>query len=147
MDSPIVISLLNSRIAVAIAVFITIYLSFLLIRLFADFFLVTIAIGSAFLVYQISDPVWYGIYTTILTETPVLKGMFSNPLPVPADPATILSIATIVTILAIIISLPFLPFSATYRVLLGIELPAFKRKEGKVRHWIRQEIRKFLKNE
>ena len=73
--------------------------------------------------------------------------MFSSQLPVPADPATILSIASIVTILAIIISLPFLPFSATYRVLLGIELPAFKRKENKVRHWIQQEIRKFLKNE
>lgn len=147
MDSPIVISLLNSPIAVAIAVFITIYLSYLLIRLFADFFLVSIAIGSAFLVYQIPDPDWYAIYSTILTETPLLKSMFSSSLPAQPDPNTILSIATLIIILAIIISLPFLPFSATYRVLLGIELPVFRRKERKVRHWIHQEIRKFLKNE
>lgn len=132
MDSPFVI---------AILVFVAIYLVWYFIRVLADFFLVGIALGSAILAYNIEN--WYSIFKMVLKETNFLD-IFGMTLPVnQPDTGAIFIIAIFIVLGAVLVSIPFLPFSATYRMILGIEGPVFKRKEAKVRAWIVEEIQSY----
>lgn len=136
MDSPIV---------VAILVFFSIYAVFLLIRLFADFFLVGIALGSAVLAYNIKY--FYPEFLMVLDEVKILNLLgITLPREHP-DGGAIFVIASLIIIVAVLLSIPFLPFSATYRQLLGIENPVFARKEEKVRAWIHEEIQRYNQNQ
>lgn len=136
MDSPFI---------VAILVFLGIYLVFFLIRLFADFILVGIALISAiFAYYFLHYPDVYHTVIELSKELPILSMLFQK-LGLPEqlellDQKTIIIIGSMITALAVLISIPFLPFSATYRFLLGVENPVFQRKEAKVRGWIVEEI-------
>ncbi len=131
MESPVVVALL---------VFVSIYFIFLLIRLFADFFLVGIALGSAVLAYHIHG--YYPEFIMILQESRILN-LLHLTLPDQPDNWAIFIIASLITAGAILISIPILPFSATYRFLLGVDNPAFARKEAKVRGWMIEEIERY----
>lgn len=135
MDSPTV---------VAILVFLSIYLIWFLIRLFADLFLVGIALVSAFLAYNIES--YYEPFLMVLQESNLLN-LLSMTLPEQADSLAVFKIACLITAAAVLISIPILPFSATYRHLLGIENPLFARKEAKVRGWIIEEIQRYEASE
>jgi hypothetical protein len=154
-------SIVESPILLGIAVFVTIFLVFFLIRLFADWILVAIALGSAVLSYHIHQ--FYPEFLMILQESGLLE-ILKITLPEQPDNLAILMIAGLITTIAIIISLPILPFSVTYRFLLGVEpsiyaqkkiqkligkevkqqLPAFLEK--KVQKWIHQEVQKNLQD-
>jgi len=127
-------------ILVAILVFLGIYLAFLLIRLFADFFLVAIALTSAWLAYNIQN--FYPEILMILQESSLLNTLRLT-LPEQPDQQAVLIIAGLIVAGAVLISIPFLPFSATYRTMFGIENPVFSRKEAKVRAWIHEEIERY----
>jgi hypothetical protein len=135
----------DSPFIVAILVFLSIYVVFFLIRLFADFILVGIALISAiFTYYFLHYPDVYHTVIDFSKEVPMLS-MFFQHLGLPEqleqlDRKAIIAIGGMITALAVLISIPFLPFSATYRFLLGIENPVFQRKEAKVRGWIVEEI-------
>lgn len=131
MDSPTV---------VAILVFLSIYLIWFLIRLFADLFLVGIALVSAALAYNIES--YYEQFLMVLQESNLLN-LLSITLPEQANNLAVFKIACLITGTAVLISIPILPFSATYRHLLGIENPLFARKEAKVRGWIIEEIQRY----
>jgi energy-coupling factor transporter transmembrane protein EcfT len=135
----------DSPFIVAILVFLSVYLAFFLIRLFADFILVGIALISAiFTFYFLHDPEIYHTVIDFSKEVPLLSMLFQH-LGLPeqldqVDQNAIIVIASMITALAVLISIPFLPFSATYRYLFGVENPVFQRKEAKVRGWIVEEI-------
>ncbi|MDM8557547.1 hypothetical protein [Candidatus Parabeggiatoa sp. HSG14] len=131
---------MDSPFFVAILVFVSIYLIFLLIRLFADFFLVAIALSSAVLAYNIQN--FYEEILMILQESNLLN-LLGLALPEQPDTWAIASIAGLIIVVAVLLSIPFLPFSATYRVMFGIENPVFQRKEAKVRGWIVEEIQRY----
>ncbi|MCK5718581.1 MAG: hypothetical protein KAH84_01390 [Thiomargarita sp.] len=134
MDSPLI---------TAILVFISIYVIFFLIRLFADFLLAIIAIGSAILAFNIKGS--YNEFKMVLEELNIFS--FLN-LSLPAEPTGqgIFMIAIMIVIAAILVSIPVLPFSATYRQMLGVETSVFARKENKVRAWIAEEIQRQQKH-
>jgi hypothetical protein len=143
------IRIVDSPFIVAILVFLSIYFVFFLIRLFADFIIVGIALFcTIFTYYFLYDPVFYSTILENLVyfskEVPMLSMLFQK-LGLPEqleqlDKKDIIVIASMITALAVLISIPFLPFSATYRFLLGVENPVFQRKEAKVRGWIVEEI-------
>jgi hypothetical protein len=130
----------DSPTVVAILVFLSIYLLWFLIRLFADLFLVGIALVSATLAYNIES--YYEQFLMVLQESNLLN-LLSMTLPEQADSLAVFKIAGLITASAVLISIPILPFSATYRHLLGIENPLFARKEAKVRGWIIEEIQRY----
>jgi hypothetical protein len=130
----------DSPAVVAILVFFSIYLIWFLIRLFADLFLVGIALVSALLAYNIES--YYEQFLMVLQESNLLN-LLSITLPEQADSMAIFKIASLITVAAVLVSIPILPFSATYRQLLGIENPLFARKEAKVRGWIIEEIQRY----
>jgi len=118
MDSPIV---------VAILVFLSIYFVFLLIG---------IALSSAILAYNIKGH--YSEFLPVLQESPFLT-LFGVNLPTQPDTSAIYLIAIFIILIAILFCLPFLPFSATYRYMLGVEKPLFS-EQAKVRGWILEEL-------
>lgn len=130
---------MESPIVVAILVFLSIYLAFLLIRLFADFFIVGVALLSAVIAYNIQR--FYPEFLMILQESNFLN-MLGLTLPEQPTPEAVFTIAGLIVVVAILVSIPILPFSATYRLLLGVDNPAFARKESKVRGWIVEEIQR-----
>lgn len=137
MDSPVVI---------AIIVFLSIYLVFFLIRVLADFFLVGIALVSAVLAYNIEK-----YYTDILPlqEVPFFKSVldiFNITLQKEPTASNIFTIAIFIIFFAVLASLPFLPFSATYRQMLGVEKP-LATEEAKVKRWIHEELNRIEENE
>ncbi|MFK5969327.1 MAG: hypothetical protein QM487_04300 [Candidatus Marithrix sp.] len=128
MDSPIVIACL---------VFISIYLLWFIIRLFADFVLVGIAFLSAVLAYHIQP--YYSEILMILTESNLLE--FLN-LPAESNEIAILKIAGLIIACAVLVSIPILPFSATYRLMFGVEIPVFFCRKNKIRDLITEEIQR-----
>jgi len=135
----------ESPILVAILVFVSIYAAFLLIRLFADFFLVGIALVSAVLAYNIHS--YYPDFVMILQESSLLN-VLELTLPDQPNSWAIFIIASLIVVGAVLISIPILPFSATYRHMLGVDNPAFAKKESKVRGWIAEEVeRRFRERE
>jgi hypothetical protein len=126
----------SSPIVVAIFVFLSIYLIFLLIRLLSDLVIVGVALASAVLAYHIKGH--YSDFLPILRELPFLDVLGIN-FPDQPEVATIYVIASLIIAGAVLVCLPFLPFSATYRIMLGVEKPLFS-EETKVRGWIREEI-------
>jgi Zn-dependent protease with chaperone function len=137
---------MNSPIVVAISVFLLIYLAFFLIRLFADFILVGIAVFSAgFIYYFLSDAEIYKTIIVLSKEIHVFSLLFQG-LPEhleEVDQNAKIVLASLITLIAVLISIPFLPFSATYRFMFGVENPVFQRKESKVRGWIVEEIHRY----
>jgi len=125
------------EIIVAILVFLSIYLVWYSIRFLADFFLVGIALGGAVLAYHIPD--WYPIFQIIWEESRFLS-IFGPLSPNQPDIAATFFIALLIIAGAVLLSIPFLPFSATYRFMLGVDGPVFRNK---VRAWIIEEVQRY----
>jgi len=127
----------ESSIIVAILVFLSIYLVWYSIRFFADFCLVGIALGGAVSAYHIPD--WYPIFQMLWEESRFLS--IFGPLP-PNEPdiAATFFVALLIIVGAVLLSIPFLPFSATYRFMLGVDGPVFRNK---VRAWIIEEVQRY----
>jgi len=138
--------LIDSPIVVAILVFLGIYFTFFVIRLFADFILVSIALLCAgFTYYFLSDPETYHTIVEFSKELPIFSTLLQA-LPdqlEQLEQSAIIVIATSMGAFAVLLSIPFLPFSAAYRFMFGIENPVFQRKESKVRGWIIEEIQRY----
>ncbi len=132
---------MESPIVVATLVFVSIYFIWYLIRVFADFFLVGIALSSAVLAYYI--PNFYPTIRILLKESGLSNLIGMTFLPAQPDTGAIFIIAGLIVALAVLISIPILPFSATYRIMFGVEGPVFKRREAKVRAWIIEEVQRY----
>ncbi|MDM8565584.1 hypothetical protein QUF74_08020 [Candidatus Halobeggiatoa sp. HSG11] len=128
MDSPIVIAGL---------VFIGIYLAWFIIRLFADFILIGIACTSALFAYNVQS--FYPEILMILAELNLLE-IFS--LPEEPNELAIFKIAGLIIACAVIISIPILPFSSTYRMMFGVEIPMLYCRKGKIKDFIAAEIQR-----
>ena len=130
---------MESPILLAVAVFVSIFVVYFLIRLLADLIIVAIAIGSAVLTYHIHQ--FYPEFLMILQESGLLE-LLKITLPEQPDNMAILIIAGLITSTAIIITIPILPFSATYRFLVGVEPSLYAQK--KFQNWIGKEVKQQL---
>ncbi|MDM8567968.1 procyclic acidic repetitive family protein [Thiotrichales bacterium HSG1] len=128
MDSPIII---------ASIVFISIYLVWFVIRLFADLVLVGIACLSALLAYNIQS--FYPEILMILTELNLLD-IFA--LPEEPNELAIFKIVGLIIACAVFISIPILPFSSTYRMMFGVEIPIIYCRKTKLQKFIKEEIQR-----
>jgi len=127
MDSPWV---------VALGVFVAIYVTFLLIRLLADMYIVGVALASAVLAFNI-----YAYYPDFKMELEQLKFLNTLGIELSAQPDgwSVLVIAILITLMAVLLCIPVLPFSATYRQILGVER-LNRAEETKIRNWVREEL-------
>ncbi len=122
----------------AIAVFIGIYIAFFLIRFLSDMYIVGITLLSAILTYHIDTH--YTDYISILNEVDIFR-RFGLIFPEQADTSAFITLSLLFIIGAVIACLPALPFSATYRQMLGVEKMSV-REQKNIRHWIAEEIQR-----
>lgn len=129
-----------SLLMTSVLVLLSIYLIFFLIRLLADMFIVGIALAAAVLSYNIEK--FYPHIVPILEDSPLVN-WFNVALP-KGNPelGTIFFIAALITLLAVILCLPFLPFSATYRQMLGVEKPT-EVQEARIKRWVYEEVNRL----
>jgi hypothetical protein len=73
----------------------------------------------------------------ILTESNILE--IIN-LPTEPNELAIFKIAGLIIACAVLVSIPILPFSATYRIMFGVEIPLFHCRKSKIRKLIIEEI-------
>lgn len=126
-----------SSLLTAILVLLGIYLIFFLIRLLADMVIVGIALTAAAFSYNIEK--FYPHIRPILEDSSLVN-LFNITLPQGnPDGGTIFFIAVVILVSAVLLCLPFLPFSATYRQMLGVEKPS-EFQEAKLKKWITQEV-------
>jgi len=106
----------DNPIILAIMVFFGIFLMFFFISLLSDLIIVTLTLGSAAAAYFI--PEWYPIFYDTIKDTNLvnLLGLVS---PDSLDLATKRVIAILLVLSATLIAIPVLPFSGTYRQILG----------------------------
>ncbi|MEZ5672045.1 MAG: hypothetical protein R3E08_06520 [Thiotrichaceae bacterium] len=143
-----------SQLIIAVSVFLSIYLIFfLLIRLFADMAIVgtsLVCAGIAFLI-----PPYYESFRTVIHSIGILSSLGIR---IPETPTTIgmIMIASSVVVIGVLICLPFLPFSETYRAILGgkpgvteVQVKQLinnelanidELDESKIKQWIREEL-------
>lgn len=123
---------------IAFAVFVCVYAFFFLIRVFADMILVGIALICAFAAYSIEGLQFYPEYREVLMELGVLNYLG---LTLPAQPNTgaVLVICFFIVLGGVMLCLPVLPFSATYRYMLGVERLT-SEEERRIKRWVQEEI-------
>lgn len=134
MDHPIV---------VAIIVFVCIYIAFLIIRLLADMFIVGIALACAVAAYSLEGFDLYPAFRDALMVDIGLLAKLGVNLPEQPDPLAIYTIAAFIIMAGVIACLPFLPFSATYRKMLGVEKLS-RKEEDKIKQWVQEELKRDL---
>lgn len=127
MDSPFIIA--------AIAFF-GIFFMFFFISLLSDLVIILIALGSAFLAYNI--PEYYGEFRDILNSVPSLQQVGLH-LPQQPDVQAFYVLAILIIGIGTILCIPVLPFSATYRHMLG-SYHLSKRDENRIRSMMYAEI-------
>ena len=123
-------------IVMAVLIFLSIYLVFFLIRVLADMVIVGVALMSAVVVYNM--PAFYVEYRNFL-QSIIPFNKIGLKLAEQGDGASYLIIAVCLLLAAVLVCLPFLPFSATYRQILGVERMN-KSDETKIRQWIAEEM-------
>ncbi|EIJ43528.1 hypothetical protein BegalDRAFT_2687 [Beggiatoa alba B18LD] len=134
MDEPIVVALL---------VIVSIYFFFLFIRLFADIYMAGVAIVCAVIAFNI--PAFYPEASGLLQDIGILKILHLS-LPEQPDTTAIYTIAGLIVLCGVLICLPVLPFSATYRWMLGVERIS-RKEEAKIRYWIQEEIERTMQDD
>lgn len=130
----------DTELLAAIGVFLSIYTVYFLIRIFADLMLVAIALFSAIAAFNIKS--YYGEFRELLSNFKILE-KFGIELAQQADTGSIMIIAVFIVIVGVLLSLPFLPFSQTYRLMLGIEKLS-SREEEKIRQWVNDEAEELI---
>jgi len=137
-----------SSILVAVLVFLSIYLMFFLISVFSDMYIVGIALTSAGLAYSIRGFEIYPYLLDFLEYTGIthfLSSLGLN-LSTQADNWSVFLVSAIIVMMAVFFCIPFLPFSDTYRKILGVEKPV-STEEARIRHWILEEVERIRKEE
>jgi len=137
-----------SSILVAVLVFLSIYLMFFLISVFSDMYIVGVALASGGLAYSIRGFEIYPYLFEFLEYTGMVN-LFSAlglNLPPQADNWGVFLMSATIVIIAVILCIPFLPFSDTYRKILGIEKP-MSTEEARIRRWILEEVDRIRKEE
>ncbi|ALG68050.1 hypothetical protein [Beggiatoa leptomitoformis] len=134
MDEPMIVALL---------VIVSIYVFFLLIRLFADIYIAGVALVCAVIAYNI--PAFYPEASSLLQDVGILKVLHLS-LPEQPDTTAIYTIAGLIAFFGVLVCLPMLPFSATYRWMLGVERLS-RKEEAKIRYWIQEEIERTMQDE
>lgn len=129
---------LSAPIVTALLVFVGIYILFVLIRLVADMFIVAVALFSAVAAYNIQ-----GFYPDYLDGLEKLGILSILGLKFPPEPEawSVLTIAGMIVLFGTLICLPALPFSATYRQILGVERLT-QAEEAKIKGWIEAEMKR-----
>jgi signal transduction histidine kinase len=133
----------DTEILSAIGVFFSIYILYFLIRIFADLMLVAIALFSAIAAFNIKS--YYPEFRELLSNFRILD-KFGVELTEQASTGSIVIIAAFIVVAGVVLSLPFLPFSQTYRLMLGIE-KLTSREEDKIRQWVNDEAEELLEAE
>jgi len=134
---------LNSQIMIAILVFVSVYTLFFLIRVLADMYIVAIAIIAAVGGYFIPDA--YSEFRLILQEVVFLENI-GFILPEQPDGWAFFKMASLIVLFSVLICLPVLPFSATYRQILGVERLSPSEK-AKIRELVHEELHRISLNE
>lgn len=127
MESPFVIAGL---------VFLGIFFMFFFISLLSDLVIVGVAVGSAVLAYNI--PQFYPEFRDILNDLPFLHQV-GLVLPHQADVQAYYMIAVLIILVGTLLCIPVLPFSATYRHMLGAQRIS-SRDEARIRDMIYAEV-------
>lgn len=135
MDSPIV---------VAFIVFLSIFFMFLLMRLFADMYIVAVALVAAGTAYLI--PGDYKEFHKFFMEDMPAFNVIGVELSPQADLLSIYLIALLIMLFAVLLCLPALPFSATYRQILGANSLS-RSEESKIKRWIGESIEQAKEEE
>lgn len=133
----------DTELLAAIGVFISIYIAYFLIRIFADLMLVAIALFAAVAAFNIKS--YYTEFRELLSGLRILD-MAGIELSQQADVYSIVVIAIFIIAVGVVLSLPFLPFSQTYRLMLGVEKLSI-REEEKIRQWVNDEAEELLEAE
>jgi hypothetical protein len=133
----------DTELLAAIGVFISIYIVYFLIRIFADLMLVAIALFAAVAAFNIKS--YYTEFRELLSGLRILD-MAGIELSQQADMYSIVVIAVFIVAVGVVLSLPFLPFSQTYRLMLGVEKLSV-REEEKIRQWVNDEAEELLEAE
>lgn len=136
MDSS---NFLTSPIALAIFVFLGIYLLFFLIRVLADMVIFGVALGCAVAAYSIQGFELYDSFREVLVNDLKVTSRFGLALAEQPDTVSIIIMVALIALAGLIICLPFLPFSETYRKILGVERLS-RVEQAKIQAWIRNEI-------
>ena len=127
MDTPVVIALI---------VFFGIFLMFFIVSLLSDLWIFLVSLGSAAAAYFMRD--WYPMVFDVIKTSPVVQQLHLMP-PDKLDSTTIFIIAGVLVIIATILCIPALPFSATYRQMLGAN-KLTRRDETFIRGLIKTEL-------
>jgi len=127
MDTPIVTALM---------VFFGIFLMFFIVSLLSDLWIFLVSLGSAAAMYFIRD--WYPMLFDAIKTSPLVQQLHLMP-PDKLDSTTIFVIAGFLIIISTIICIPALPFSATYRQMLGAN-KLTRRDETYIRGVIKTEL-------
>ncbi len=127
MDTPVVIALM---------VFFGIFLMFFIVSLLSDLWIFLVSLGSAAAAYFMRD--WYPMVFDVIKTSPVVQQLHLMP-PDKLDSTTIFIIAGVLVVIATILCIPALPFSATYRQMLGAN-KLTRRDETFIRGLIKIEL-------
>ncbi len=106
----------DNPIILAIMVFFGIFLMFFFISLLSDLIIVVLTLGSAAAAYFI--PEWYPIFYDAVKDTDLVS-LLGLVTPEALDTATKRVMAILLVATATLIAIPVLPFSGTYRQILG----------------------------
>jgi hypothetical protein len=127
MDTPLIL---------AAVVFIGIFLMFFVISLLADLVVVGIALGSAVAAYFL--PEWYPSFYEIMKDTLLLGYLgLTDPEQISTTGRYMMSVLIILG--GTVLCIPALPFSATYRQMLGANKIG-RQDEGYIKSLIKTEL-------
>ncbi len=127
METPVVIALI---------VFFGIFLMFFIVSLLSDLWIFLVSLGSAAAAYFMRD--WYPMLFDAIKTSPVVQQLHLMP-PDKLDSTTIFIVAGFLVVIATILCIPALPFSATYRQMLGAN-KLTRRDETFIRGVIKTEL-------
>jgi len=130
MDSPWIL---------AVIAFFGIFLMFVIISLLADLLIIGTAAGCAAAAYFL--PSWYPLFYEFIQDTqlPIYLGLAAPLENGSLEQATLYTMMGLIIFVGTLICIPALPFSATYRQILGANKIG-KRDEAFVRALVRSEI-------
>lgn len=125
----------------ALVAFVGVYLVFFLIRVFVDMYLVAVALSCAVAAYSIQGFNLYADFRQVLIELGLLKFLGLN-LPLEPNTGAVIFMTALIVLTGVMLSLPVLPFSATYRYMLGTERLT-SDEESKIKRWIQEEVERY----
>lgn len=132
MDSPWVLALIA---------FFGIFLMFVIISLLADLLIIGTAVGCAAAAYFL--PSWYPLFYDFVqnTQLPIYLGLTAPLESGGLEQATLYAMMGLIILLGTLICIPALPFSGTYRFILGANSRKItKSDENYIRDLVRSEI-------